>query len=67
MIKQEEIPLYKKQKLCKGVGTLKATITYSESHLKKEVVAVSLHDKKPIYLMRSITESISWTKKTKKV
>jgi len=51
------------QKLCDIVGTLKATVTYPENHLDKAVVAVSLYDKKLVYLMSTVTKSITWIKK----
>jgi len=50
------------QKLCDIVGTLKATVTYPENHLDKAVVAVSLYNKKLVYLMSTITKSITWIK-----
>ena len=46
-VKQEEIPLHKKQRLAEAAGTLKAAVTYSKEHPEHAIIAVSLHDKKP--------------------
>ena len=53
LVKQEEISLYKKQKLADTIGTIKAAITYLTSHLNYTIIAVSICGKKLVYLISS--------------
>ena len=52
--------------MVEAVEILKAVVTYLEEDSNYAVVVVSLQDKKPVYLMNSLSESIKWSEKTKK-
>ena len=61
------MPSHKKQCLVEAAGILKAAVTYWKEHPEQAIIAVSLHDEKPVYLMSSVAEIIQWNKKVKKV
>ena len=66
-IMQDDMPAYKKKKLVEAVGTLQAAVIYPKNHPNHTVVVMSLCDKKPVYIMSSVAESIEWNKKNKKI
>ena len=62
-IKQKEIK--KKTELKKVRKTVKAAVLKGDEVISN-LINVSIHDTKPVYLLTSVTEGIKWVKKEKK-
>lgn len=62
----EQLDVTKKEDLAKARGTLKVSELVGDEQMKG-LVAISLYDSKPVYLMTTASEEIVWVKKERKL
>ena len=62
----EQLDVTKKEDLAKTRGTLKVSELVGDEQMKG-LVAISLYDSKPVYLMTTASEKIVWVKKERKL
>ena len=62
----EQLDVTKKEDLAKARGTLKVSELVGNAQMKG-LVAISLYDSKPVYLMTTASEEIVWVKKERKL